>query len=86
MATLTISVSESTKSFLEEQSLKEGFPSINDYLNSVLREVERREAKRDLEAKLIEGLNSGLATEMTREDWDRLERRVWERHQASLPT
>jgi hypothetical protein len=47
--------------------------------------VQRRQAKQALEAKLSEALSSGPATPMTREDWDTLERRVWERHHQDHP-
>jgi len=34
------------------------------------------DSKEELEAKLLEGLNSGPATEMTSEDWDDIQREV----------
>jgi hypothetical protein len=45
----------------------------------LIREAQKRRAKQELEAKLREALESGPATPMTREDWDELRRRVWER-------
>jgi hypothetical protein len=37
----------------------------------------------EFDAILLEGINSGPSTEMTKEDWDELERRVWERHEQA---
>ena len=39
---------------------------------------QERQAKRDLETKLREALLSGPAEAMTCEDWDMLDRRIWE--------
>ena len=40
-------------------------------------------AKRALEVKFRESLESGSATPMTPDDWDELERNVWERHRRA---
>ena len=46
----------------------EGYASASEYLRALIREAQKRQAKRELEAKFMEGLE-GPATEMTREDW-----------------
>jgi hypothetical protein len=51
-------------------------------MNSPLPDEQKRQAKRNLETKLREALLSGPAEPMTREDWDMLERRIWERYPA----
>jgi antitoxin ParD1/3/4 len=73
MATMNVSLPDSMKEFVEAQTSKEGFGSVSEYLRSVIREVQKREAKRELAAKLVEGLQ-GPAVEMTREDWDSIRR------------
>jgi antitoxin ParD1/3/4 len=73
MATMNVSLPESMKEFVEAQSAKEGFGSVSEYLRTVIREVQKREAKRELAAKLLDGLQ-GPAVEMTREDWDAIRR------------
>jgi antitoxin ParD1/3/4 len=80
MATMNISLPDEMKTFVETQAAKEGFGTTSEYLRSVIRDVQKREAKQALEAKLREALESGPAEPMTREDWDELERKVWERH------
>ena len=87
MATMSITLPDEAKAFLEEQVAAEGYASVSDYLGAIIREVRLRKAKLALEAKLREAIESGPATPMTREDWDELERRVWERHiQAQNPS
>jgi antitoxin ParD1/3/4 len=80
MATMNISLPDEMKAFVETQAAKEGFGTTSEYLRSVIRDVQKRQAKQALEAKLREALESGPAEPMTREDWDELERKVWERH------
>jgi antitoxin ParD1/3/4 len=79
MTTMTISIPETTREFVEAQAKQEGFASVDEYLASVLRQVQLREAKRKLEAKLIEGLESGPGVPVTPEFWTELEREVFER-------
>lgn len=81
MATMNVSLPDEMKAFVEAQAAKEGFGTTSEYLRSVIREVQKRQAaKQAIEAKLREALESGPAEPMTREDWDELERKVWERH------
>ena len=80
MATMNISLPEAMKEFVEKQAQKEGFGTVSEYLRSVIREVQKRQAKQGLEAKLREGVESGPATPMTREDWDNIRREVHRRH------
>ncbi len=80
MATMNISLPDPMKQFVEEQAQKEGFGTVSEYLRSIIREVQKRKAKQELEAKLHEGLESGPATPMTTEDWDYIRREVRRRH------
>jgi antitoxin ParD1/3/4 len=69
MTTMNISLPEEMKAFIEAQMSQEGYASASEFLRSLIREEQRRRAKRELEAKLREALESGPATPMTREDW-----------------
>ena len=80
MATMNVSLPDEMKAFVEAQAAKEGFGTTSEYLRSVIRDVQKQQAKQALEAKLREAIESGPAEPMTREDWDELERKVWERH------
>jgi Arc/MetJ-type ribon-helix-helix transcriptional regulator len=76
---MTISLSEDMQRFVETQAAKEGYASPSDYLNAILKEAQKRKARKNLEAKLDEALASGPSEPMTREDWESIEREVWER-------
>jgi antitoxin ParD1/3/4 len=79
MATMNISLPDPMKEFVEAQAAQEGYGSVSEYLRAVIRDVQKRKAKKELEAKLLEGLMSGPAEPMTREDWDSIEREVLDR-------
>jgi len=69
MTSVNISVPDEMKAFLEAQMAQEGYDSASEYLCSLIRDAQRREAKRDLEAKFREALESGPASPMTPNDW-----------------
>jgi len=88
MTTMNISLPDEMKAFIEAEMATEGFASASEYLRTLIREAQKRRAKQALEEKFREALESGPATPMTQDDWDELDRRVWERHrqeQAQQP-
>ena len=76
MTTMNISLPDEMRAFIDAQIAREGYASASEYLRALVREAQRHQARLDLEAKLVEGLE-GPSVEMTREDWDsiRLEAR-----------
>jgi antitoxin ParD1/3/4 len=76
---MNISVPDEMKAFVEVQMAQEGYASASEYLCALIRDAQKRRAKQALEAKFREALESGPATQMTPDDWDQLERQVWER-------
>jgi antitoxin ParD1/3/4 len=72
MATMNISLPDPMKDFIETEAAKEGFGSVSEYLRSVIRELQKRKARLELEAKLLEGLQ-GPSVDMTAADWDSIE-------------
>jgi antitoxin ParD1/3/4 len=73
MTTMNISVPEDMKSFVESQMAQEGYASASEYLRALIRDAQKRRAKEELEAKLMEGLH-GPTVKMSRKDWTSLER------------
>lgn len=69
MTTMNISLPDEMKAFVESRMAHEGYASASEYLRALIRDAQKRQAKRELEAKFREALESGPATEMTREDW-----------------
>ena len=69
MTTLTISIPESLKGFIQKQMKKKGFGNVSEYFRTLLRQAQEQEADARLEALLIEGLDSGKDIELTRSFW-----------------
>ncbi|MEI1375857.1 type II toxin-antitoxin system ParD family antitoxin [Nostoc sp. UHCC 0926] len=56
-----------------------GYSSVSEYFRELVRQDQKRQAAERLEAILLEGLNSGNATEMTPDDWEDIRQAVRER-------
>jgi antitoxin ParD1/3/4 len=83
MTTISVDLPEDLKAFLDAQIAEGGYASAGEYLQAVIRDAQRREARRagarrDLIAKLEEALAGGPAEPMTREDWESIEREAIE--------
>jgi antitoxin ParD1/3/4 len=78
MTTLTISLPDSMKLFIEEQTSKGGFHSESEYVQALIQDAQLRAARQELEAKLLAGVRSPVSP-LTPADWAELRRRVIER-------
>jgi putative addiction module CopG family antidote len=78
MSNIIINLPDALKDFIVAQTAKGGFSSEGDYLQNLVREAQIREARQELEAKLIKGLDSPLST-MTADDWTDLKLQVLQR-------
>lgn len=77
MANLNISLPQGMKTFVEEQvKADEHYSSVSDYLRALIREDQKRRAQQRLEGLLLEGIDSGEATEMTAEEWQAIRHEV----------
>jgi antitoxin ParD1/3/4 len=72
MTTVSITIPDGLIHFAEQQAIREGYGTISDYLGAVLEEKQKRQARQELDAKLLEGLQSPLI-ELTEADWQALE-------------
>lgn len=72
MTTVTISLPESLKTFIEEQLATKGYGNVSEYFRTLLREAQAKEDDAKLEALLIEGLTSGEDIPLSREFWSEL--------------
>ncbi len=77
MTTMNISLPDEMKAFVEAQVTQEGYATASEYLRALIREAQKRRATLELESKLLEGLQ-GPAAEMTRDDWDSIQREALE--------
>lgn len=78
---LTISLPESMKEFIEREVAEGHHGTPSEYVCDLVEEALDRKNEERLEKLLLEGLDSGLATPMTREDWDEIRQRGLERIQ-----
>ena len=65
MTSMNISLPEPLKQFVEDQVSKGGYSTVSEYLRELIRQAQRIKEREELEAKLLEGLNSPTL-EMTR--------------------
>lgn len=73
MTTMNISLPDEMKAFIEAQMRQEGYASASDYLRALILDAQKRKARQDLEARLLEGLQ-GPSGELTAEEWAAMRR------------
>ena len=59
MTTVTISLPETLKTFIDEQLATKGYGNVSEYFRSLLRDAQERDEDARLEALLLEGLAAG---------------------------
>ena len=70
MTTVTISLPETLKAFIDDQLATKGYGNVSEYFRSLLRAAQEREENERLEALLLEGLaTGGDDIPLTREFW-----------------
>ena len=88
MTTVTISLPESLKAFLDSQVATKGYGNVSEYVRGLLRDAQAKEEDARLETLLLEGLAS-QRTPLDAEFWKRLEAKaeaIVERHSARKAT
>lgn len=73
MTTITISLPESMKEFIDSEVSQNDYSTVSEYLRDLIRNHQKRKAEDRLEALLLEGLESE-SSEMTQEDWQEIRR------------
>ena len=71
MSTVTISIPDNLKLYVEEQVKTKGYGNVSEYFRSLVREAREREVQSRLEALLLEGLE-GDPIPATPEFWKNL--------------
>jgi antitoxin ParD1/3/4 len=74
MTTLTISLPDSLREFIEREVETKGYGNVSEYVRGLLREAQTREADARLETLLIGGLASGDEIPLSPEFWTELRR------------
>ena len=88
MTTVTISLPDSLKAFIDSQLASKGYGNVSEYFRSLLREAQAKEEDARLEALLLEGLASKRLP-LDGDFWKRVEAKteaIIERHSARKTT
>jgi antitoxin ParD1/3/4 len=72
MTTVTISLPESLREFLNNQVRTKGYGNVSEYFRGLLREAQSREAEARLESLLLQGLEGGDNIPLTGKFWREL--------------
>jgi antitoxin ParD1/3/4 len=80
MTTVTISLPESLRDFIEVQVKTKGYGNVSEYFRGLLREAQEREADKRLETLLLESLDDPRPDiTITSEFWDGVKKRLVDR-------
>ena len=83
MSTLSISLPDALKKFVEDQVAAGDYSTPSDYVGALIEDARMRAARQAIDDRLLQALESGPTTPMTRADWDDLEQRVRDRESRS---
>lgn len=74
-STINISLPDTMKADVEEIIATEGYGNTSEFSRDLVRDHMRRRQERKLEALLLEGINSGKATPLTKYDLEKIKER-----------
>ena len=75
---VNISLPLSMKTFIDEVVAEGGYSTASEYVRELIEDAKRK-SQEEIEQRLLEALESGPATPMTKEDWDAIKQRGLER-------
>jgi antitoxin ParD1/3/4 len=84
MQSMNISLPEPLKQFVDGQIAQGRYSSVSEYIRELIRADEKHKAEEQLEAMLLEGLNSP-ESELTAADWQSIRREALARLEARKP-
>jgi len=76
---MNISLPDTMRDYIEEQVAQGCYSSVSEYFRELVRQDQKLRANERLQTMLLEGLNSGNATEMTAQDWEDIRQAVREK-------
>jgi antitoxin ParD1/3/4 len=76
MKSMNISLPDSMRAYVEEEVVNGGYSSVSEYFRELVRQDKKRKATERMQAMLLEGLNSGVATQITDQDWEDIRQSV----------
>ncbi|PHJ56546.1 transcriptional regulator [Nostoc linckia z18] len=79
MKSINIFLPDTMLIYVEQQVAEGSYSSVREYFRELVGQDQKNKVKEPLETMLLEGLNSGNATEMTIQDWENIRQKIWER-------
>ncbi|MFN5955970.1 MAG: type II toxin-antitoxin system ParD family antitoxin [Dolichospermum sp.] len=76
MKSMNISLPDTMRAYVEQLVAQGGYSSVSEYFRELVRQDQKQRAKEQLQTMLLEGLNSGEATEMTAQEWEDIRQAV----------
>ena len=76
MPTLNISLPDSMRVYIEEQTATGGYSTASEFVRTLIREDQKRKTKERIDTLLLDGLASGEAKMLTQRDWEDVRRQV----------
>ena len=85
MESMNISLPDPLKKFIDDQIAQGRYSSVSEYVRELIRADQKHKAEEQLDAKLLEGLNSP-ESELTPADWCAFRREALQRLEARKKT
>jgi antitoxin ParD1/3/4 len=82
---LDICLTRELRDFVDAQAASTGCNTTSEYVRRLIHEAQNRVEQEELERKLIEGLESGDASEIDSEYWKKKRKELLERHLKRKP-
>jgi len=79
MTSVNISLPTNQRQFVKQKVSKGGYSTVSEYFRELIRKDEQREAEVRLESLLLQALESGEPTPMTKNDWEDVRKEVMRR-------
>ena len=76
---INISLPEAMRTWVDEQVGRGDYSTVSEYFRELLRAEQKRQLREEIDARLLEALNSGEPIELTPEYWEDLRREARER-------
>jgi len=76
MPTMNISLPENLKDFVESQVQSGDYSSVSEFMRTLVRREQKDREREQLELRILDGLGSGDAVEVTPEMWNQLRQRL----------
>lgn len=84
IATLNISLPDTMKTEVEEIIATEGYGNTSEFFRDLVRNYLKERRERKIEDLLLEGINSGESTPLTKGDFEKIKERGLQRLQQKL--